>query len=134
MNFLDVNTVNLRNVYGTALGNTTGQVASSGNQTAMPRGGGGAVPTTQGDSAQSAALSIGGQANPVVGAIVFLMLIVGLAFLSRRVGSVDDFKNIRVSPYNILITTLAVIIGMPIFKWGFTRFPVPGVSTWVASA
>lgn len=137
MNFLDVNTVNLRNIYGTALGNTTGQVGTSANQTAMPVTGGmnaGAVPTNQGDAAQSQALTVGGQANPVIGAVVFLALIVGLGFLAKRIGSVDDFKNIKVSPFNVLIISLAAIIGMPIWKWTFTRFPVPGVSTWVASA
>lgn len=132
MNFLDVNSVNLRNVYGTALGNTTGQIGSSANQSAVPRGGG-AVPTNQGDVAANQALSIGGQANPVIGGVVFLALLIGLAFIARRIGTVDEFKNIRVSPYNVLIASMAAIIGIPVWKWAFTRFPVPGVSTWVAS-
>ncbi len=136
MNFLDINSVNLRNVYGTAAGHTTGQVAGAANQSAgMSRNASvGAVPTTGGDSAANSALAVGGQANPVIGGIVFLVLIVGLAFVAKRIGTVDEFKNIRVSPYNVLIVSMAAIIGMPIWKWAFTRFPVPGVSTWVASA
>lgn len=136
MNVLDVNSINLRNVYGTALGNTTGQTGSAQNQTAMPQ----SIPSPNGGGAVDAhpaiteSLRIGGQANPVIGAIVFLALLIGLGFASKKFGSVDDFKSIRVSPFNVLIISMAAIIGMPIWKWLFTRFPVPAVSTWVASA
>lgn len=131
MNGLDVNTVNLRNVYSSALGHTIGQAGTAANQTAIPTMS--AAPTTD-DAAQHAALSIGGQANPVIGAVVFIVLIVVLAFAAKKFGTADEFKNIRVSPYNVLLVSMAAIIGMPVWKWAFTRFPVPGVSTWVASA
>lgn len=132
MNVLDVNTANLRNIYPSAVGNTIGQSGSASNQTAVSAG----LPakTQAAASAQDAALAIGGQANPVIGGIVFLALIVGLWFLAKYIGTVDEFKNIRVSPYNVLIISMAAIIGMPVWKWFFTRFPVPGVSTWVASS
>lgn len=131
MNVLDVNTTNLRNIYPTALGNSIGQAGTAGNKTAVPTT---STAPTNVDTATSNALSIGGQANPVVGGLVFLALIVGLWFITKRFGTVDEFKNLRVSPYNVLIVSMAGIIGMPIWKWFFTRFPVPGVSTWVASA
>lgn len=138
MNVLDVNTVNLRNVYGTALGQTTGQSGSANNQTAMQGSGGMAsannVPAVTDSPEVSRSLAIGGQANPVIGGVVFLALIVGLAFIAKRVGTADEFRNIRTSPYNVLLISMAAIIGMPIWKYVFTRFPVPGVSTWVASA
>lgn len=132
MNVLDVNTTNLRNLYPTALGNTIGQAGSAQNQTGVPAGVSNAPSGV--DAVQEQALSIGGQANPVIGGIVFIALIVGLGLLARKVGTIDDFKNVRVTPYNVLIVSMAAIIGMPIWKWFFTRFPVPGVSTWVASA
>jgi hypothetical protein len=130
MNTLDVNTINMRNAYPTGLGNTTGIAGSANNQTGVPYSRMSQVPNTGGavDSPEvSHSLSVGGQANPVIGGIVFLALIVGLAFL-------EEFRNIRVSPYNVLIVSMAAIIGMPIWKYVFTKFPVPGVSTWVASA
>jgi hypothetical protein len=131
MNVLDVNSVNLRNVYSSAQGHTIGQAGTTGNQSAMPTVN--ASPTNA-DAQTHQALTIGGQANPVIGGIVFLALIVGLSFLAKRVGSVDEFKNVRVSPYNVLIISMATVIGMPVWKYLFTRFPIPGVSTWVASA
>jgi hypothetical protein len=131
MNVLDVNSVNLRNAYPTALGHTIGQAGSANNQSAIPTVNNN---PTNADVATHAALTVGGQANPVIGGIVFLALIVGLSLVAKRVGSVDEFKNIRVSPYNVLIVSMAAIIGMPVWKYLFTRFPIPGVSTWVASA
>lgn len=133
MNALDVNTMNLRNLYPSAVGNTLGQTGSAANQTQSNVKMVSNAPN-QVDTVESNALSIGNQANPVIGGIVFIALIVGLGFLAKKVGTVDEFKNLRVSPYNVLIISMAAIIGMPIWKWFFMRFPVPGVSTWVASA
>lgn len=136
MNVLDVNTINLRNAYPTAVGHTVGVAGSANNQTAASQG---AAPSSEmmsnADHPEVArSLSIGGQANPVLGGLVFLALIVGLSLLAKRVGTADDFRNIRVSPYNVLIVSMAAIIGMPVWKYIFTKFPIPGVSTWVASA
>lgn len=133
MNVLDVNTSNLRNIYPTAMGRTVGQSAGASNQTQRPIANG-VTNVDASDVTTNRALEIGGQANPVIGGVVFLALIVGLWFLAKYVGTVDEFKNLRVSPYNVLIISMAAIVGMPVWKWVFTRFPVPGVSTWVAAA
>lgn len=134
MNVLDVNSLNMRNLYPTALGHTVGQAGTSNNQTSMPTqsatvsGGATASPEIENS------LQIGGQANPVFGALVFIALIVLLSFAAKRFGSVEEFRNIKASPYNVLIISMAAIIGMPVWKYVFTKFPLPGISTWVASA
>lgn len=136
-NMLDVNTVNNRNLYPSAVGRTIGQMGTSSNRSnggAPMMGVVGATSETAADSEHANALAIGGQANPVIGAVVAIALILILSFVSKKFGTVDEFKNIRVSPYNVLITTLAVIIGMPIAKYAAVKFPLPGVSTWIASA
>lgn len=133
MNVLDVNTINQRNLYPAALGVTTGQSAGANNQSAIPATGV-ANATGGGESSEVAkAISIGGQASPVIGALVFIALIVGLSFLAKHVGEETEFRNIRVSPFNILIVSLAAIIGVPVWKYAFTKLPIPGVSTWVQS-
>jgi hypothetical protein len=132
MNVLDVNTVNQRNLYPAALGVTVGQQAGANNQAAI--GGVQNATPSAGDSAEvSRAVSIGGQASPAIGALVFIGLIVGLAFLARKIGEETEFRNVRVSPFNVMIISLAAIIGVPVWKYAFTKFPIPGVSTWVQS-
>lgn len=133
MNVLDVNSVNMRNMYPASLGVTIGQSAGANNQTAIPSING-ATPSASDSSEVGRAVSIGGQANPVIGALVFIALIVALKFISQKFGSETGFSNIRVSPFNILIVSLAGIIGIPVWKYVFTKFPVPGVSTWVHSS
>lgn len=132
MNVLDVNTVNQRNLYPAAMGVTIGQSAGANNQTAIPSVAG-ATPSASDSSEVAKSVSIGGQASPVIGALVFIALIVALSFLSKRIGEETSFSNIRVSPFNILIVSLAAIIGIPVWKYAFTKLPVPGVSTWVHS-
>src|SRR3954471_19031785 len=126
MNVLDVNTVNQRNLYPAALGVTLGQQGGAGNQS-MAAAVANATATPNDSSEVSKSIAIGGQASPAIGALVFIGLIVGLAFLARRIGEETEFRNIRVSPFNILIVSLASIIGIPVWKYAFTKMPVPGV-------
>lgn len=129
MNVLDVNTVNQRNLYPAAMGVTVGQSAGANNQNVSNMNG---VTPSAGDSGEVAnAVSIGGQASPAIGALVFIAMIVALSFISKRVGGETGFSNIRVSPFNILIVSLAAVIGIPVWKYAFTKLPIPGVSTWV---
>lgn len=132
MNVLDTNTVNMRNLYPAALGVTIGQSGGANNQTAVGRVNG-ATSTSGADGEISQSVSVGGQANPAIGALVFIALIVGLGFAAKRFGTVEEFRNIRVSPFNVLIISLAAIIGIPVWKFAFTKIPVAGVSTWVHS-
>ena len=119
----------MRNLYPAALGATVGQTGGAMNQSAAHRVNG--VTGGSGDAETNAAVTVGGQANPAIGALVFIGLIVGLAFVAKRVGTETGFSNIRVSPFNVLVISLAAIIGVPVWKYVFTKVPVPGVSTWV---
>jgi hypothetical protein len=137
MNVLDVNTVNLRNLYPTAIGQTVSQSGTSANQSPSPAGvsAGNASPqTTGGATPVDHAASIGGQSSAIVGGLVFLALLVGLMFFAKRVGSDTDFSNIKLSAFNVLVISLAALIGLPVWKYLFTRFPVPALSTWALAA
>lgn len=130
MNVLDVNTFNLRNVYPTAMGMTTGQNGSSMDQQVSdvaPSNGNAPTPVDQ-------AAMIGGQGSAVIAGVIFLALLVGLMFLAKRLGTDENFSSIKPSAYNVLTISLAALVGLPIWKYIFTRFPIPGISTWALAA
>lgn len=129
MNVLDVNQINLRNAYPTAVGRTIGQ-----NGTAMRTANEPTDVASEDHSEVAKAVSIGGQSSAVIGGVVFLALLLGLMFLAKRVGTDDDFRSIKPSAYNVLTISLAAIVGIPIWKFLVTKFPIPGVSTWVLTA
>lgn len=137
MNVLDVNTVNLRNLYPTAIGQTVSQSGTSANQSPSPAGvSAGAASPSQGGAPTPVdhAANIGGQGSAVVAGLVFLGLLVGLMFFAKKVGNSEDFSNIKLSAFNVLVISLAALIGLPVWKYMFTRFPVPGLSTWALAA
>ena len=129
MNVLDVNQINLRNAYPTAVGRTIGQ-----NGTAMRMANEPTDVASEDRSEVAKAVSIGGQSSAVIGGVVFLALLLGLMFLAKYVGTDDDFRSIKPSAYNVLTISLAAIVGIPIWKFLVTKFPIPGVSTWVLTA
>ena len=129
MNVLDVNQINLRNAYPTAVGRTIGQ-----NGTAMRMANEPTDVASEDHSEVAKAVSIGGQSSAVIGGVVFLALLLGLMFLAKYVGTDDDFRSIKPSAYNVLTISLAAIVGIPVWKFLVTKFPIPGVSTWVLTA
>lgn len=137
MNVLDVNTINLRNLYPTGIGQSTSQSGTSSNQ--MPSAAGvsvaGATPANGGAvSPVDHAASIGNQGSAIMAGLVFLGLLIGLMFVAKRLGNEGDFSNIKLSAFNVLVISLAALIGLPVWKYLFTRFPVPGLSTWALAA
>lgn len=78
-------------------------------------------------------MSIGGQPNLLIAGVVFVALLVLLVFTARRIGDEKEFTNIKGSAYNVLVIGLAAVISIPIFKYLFTRFNVPGLSAWVSA-
>lgn len=137
MNVLDVNTVNLRNMYPTAIGQTVSQSGTSANQSPSPAGvaaNGQAASNAGAATPVDVAASIGGQGSAIVGGLVFLGLLVGLMFFARRVGEGEGFSNIKLSAFNVLVISLAALVGLPVWKYVFTRFPVPALSTWALAA
>jgi hypothetical protein len=124
---VSINYMPVRNVYPTAGVASLGQMVTAGAPGPGPEeiavGGGGEVAT---------ALTVGGQANPLVGLLVFLALVAASMWAAQRLGQGDgQFANIKASAYNALVISWIAILGIPIWKFVFTRFKVPGVSTWV---
>ncbi len=78
------------------------------------------------------AQAVGGLGNPLVWWAVLVAMLFGLMFIAKRWGSeASEFASIKLSVYNIVVITLAAIIGINFFKMVFTRFKVPGLTTMV---
>jgi hypothetical protein len=54
-------------------------------------------------------------------------------WVAHRFGEAGEFSNIKASAYNVLLISLVAVAGIPVWKFMFTRFRVPGVSEWVLS-
>jgi hypothetical protein len=86
----------------------------------------GKAPTTQ----IQVAAAVGGSGNPLLAWGLLIVLLFALMFVAKRVGSEQsEFASIKMSFYNVLVISLAAVIGINFFKLIFTKFPVPGVST-----
>lgn len=128
----DINFTNLRNIYPSATGQTAAVGGTGSNQAASTGLGG--VARTDAPDPVSRAVAIGGQSSPVIAGLVLAALLIGFMFLAKRLGTDDDFRSIRPTIYNGLTISAAAIIFIPLWKYLFTRFPVPGASTWVLAA
>lgn len=121
-----INRVPAGNVYP-GLSETLGQEASG-----MELG-----PTPEAHAAGTAdlddALRVGGQASPLIGLLVFVLLAWFVMWLAGRFGDTKSFSNIKGSAFNILFISLVAVAGIPAWKYLFTVLKVPGVSTWVHS-
>lgn len=124
-----INYMPLRNIYPTAGRETLGQIATGDSPGPTP---GSLEAGTSGEVED--ALAVGGQANPLVGFLVFLALVAATMWIAHRVGAADgQFSNLKASAYNALMVGWLAILAIPVWKFVFTRFKVPGVSTWVHS-
>ena len=122
--------LSLRNIYPTAQRETVANVATGpGAITAE------AITTVpaaaEGEVGQ--ALLIGGQANPLVGLAVFAGMVIMAMLIGQHLGDAEEFRNLRLSAYNVVVTSLIAVAGIPLWKAIFTRVKLPGVSTWVLS-
>lgn len=119
-----VSTLSIQDVFGPRAGGTatTSVRATAG---ATPR----AAPTgeaVQGDLAR--AFTVAATSNPLYGFVVLAVMLVGLSLLAQRVGTQEEFRNVRLSVFNVLVISLAAIIGIAFWKVLFTRFPVPHIT------
>jgi hypothetical protein len=123
------NQVDVRNVYGNARGGTVGTRAGAftpytagapGSEVPVGGNGGGAI------------IGNGVFGKPLSWWFLLVVLLFGLMFTAQRFGTVgEDFKSIRMSVYNIVVITLAAMIGFGAFKVIFGRIRVPGLSDYV---
>lgn len=120
----DVNVTTMKSVYPTSGGNTSGSVAgamtngtnfgSASDASAAPDPGGSTSFTTSGKS-------LGWWLG------IALMLIV-LVFSARKIGSEEDFRNIKPTIYNGLVITLTAIVGIVGLKVILSKYRIPGFS------
>lgn len=117
-----------RDVYAAAPGNTLGVASGAGSLvTSSTAAVGDAVST--GASAPSSTAPAGLIGQPLTWWATLIVLFIILGIVARKAGNEGEFGNLKVSAYNILMITLAAVIGIAGLKVLFTRFPVPGVST-----
>ncbi len=65
---------------------------------------------------------------------LFFGLLLVLMFTAKRIGTEDEFKNIKVSAYNVLVISLAAVVGIPVIKFLASKVPIPAVGAWAAAA
>ena len=89
----------------------------------VDEGGEGGVPPELAGAFASIAVS-----RPIYGFLVLAGMLVLLGFAARKYGTVEEFRDVRLSVYNVLIISLAAIIGINFWKIVFTKFPVPHIT------
>src|SRR6202165_1030205 len=77
------------------------------------------------------AREIGMQGSPVPWIVAIIVVLIVLRFTTEKFDNSADYANLKVSAYSIMVITLSAIIGIPIAKLLFNRFPVPGLTTLV---
>lgn len=121
------NSISVRNVYPTASAPTSGQRASA------------MTPFATGAGMEGVDEVSDVQANPGGGVFgkplawwgILVVLLVALMWTAKRAGQGGEFSNIKLSVYNILTIALAAAVGFGFLKVVFSRFNVPGLSTYV---
>lgn len=76
-------------------------------------------------------VTLGGATSIWGAGLTFLALLILLMFAAKNLGEGEEFRNIKVSFYNVMVIGLAVIVSIPVYKYLFSKLPVPGISAWV---
>ena len=85
-----------------------------------------------GASGGAVATSGGVVGRPLTWWFVLVILLVALMWTAQRFGSeAEQFKSVKLSLYNVLVISLAALVGFGVFKAIFGRFQVPGLSDYV---
>jgi hypothetical protein len=137
---LGVNDVYVRGIYPTAAGPTLGMAGGSltpydGDPTGMmfsaPIQADGSVTmggATQADGAPATGGIIG---QPLSWWFVLVLLLVGLMYGAKKLGAGEEFKNLKLSVYNVVVISIASVVGIGFFKVLFNKFKVPGLTGFV---
>jgi hypothetical protein len=115
------NPVPSSNVYPSDAGNPLAIAASAGSTASVGTSGMGGMNATA-----SAGNNVGG--SGIAGWVAILVVYLVLSFVAKKAGQAEEFKNIRLSAYNVLTITLAAIIGITLLKVAFTKFQVKGIT------
>ncbi len=134
-----IDTLPTRNVYPTAGGPSLGMQVDGMSPFShtgrrydnMSMNTGGGVAAEVDGEEEAASGGILGQ--PAGWFITLFALLLGLMYGARKLGAESDYSNLKLSTYNIIVISLAAIIGIAFFKVLFARFKVPGLSTFIAA-
>jgi hypothetical protein len=122
---ISINTTPAATFYPVYGGPTLGQVGSAAAPTDYP------APVNAGQQSEPVkAATVGAMGNPLAWWLAMVFLLLGLMFIAKRFGSeAAEFASIKLSVYNIVVITLAAVIGISFGKMALTRFKVPGLTT-----
>lgn len=111
--------------YGSSGGGGGGSGSTSGAANMDASG----APSAVGSNAPSKGLL----GEPLSWWVVLLVLLVALMWAAKRVGdsAAEDFKSIKLSMYNIVVISIAAIIGLGFFKAVFNKWKIPGLTTFI---
>lgn len=135
------NPVSIRNIYPTAGGPTIAGTAQTlspwdsstagGMSGAAAIGADGNTVSTGAAAAAGAAASKGFMGQPLTWFLVLIALLIGMRFVGGKLGDKEDFRNIRVTVHNVIIISMASIIGIGFLKVVFNYWKVPGLTTYI---
>lgn len=60
--------------------------------------------------------------------VALFVLLLGLMYGARRLGEASEYANLKLSAYNVIIISLAAIVGISFWKVVFSKVEVPGLS------
>lgn len=126
-------TVPIRNVYPFARGAAPLGVRSSAVTPGIgyEQSAGNSQGLVEEHSPVAAAGEVAKQGNPLSWWLALAGLYVVGGYLAQRVGTDGEFANVKLTPYNVFVITLAAILGISMAKFIFTKYPVPGLSAVV---
>lgn len=78
--------------------------------------------------------TIGGSSSVLVAGLTFIGLLVVLMFAGHALDGEENFKNIKVSFYNVILISLAAVVGLPLLKFLFAKVPISALRNWVNAA
>lgn len=78
--------------------------------------------------------TLGGAPSLLVAGLTFVGLLVVLMFAGHALDGKENFKNIKVSFYNVILISLAAVVGLPLMKFLFAKVPITALRNWVNAA
>ena len=78
--------------------------------------------------------TIGGSSSVMVAGLTFVGLLIVLMFVGHQLDGEEQFKNIKVSFYNVILISLAAVVGLPLLKYLFAKVPIASLKNWVMAA
>lgn len=78
--------------------------------------------------------TVGGSSSVMMAGLTFVALLVVLMFVGHQIDGKDNFKNVKVSFYNVILISLAAVVGLPLMKFLFSKVPISALRNWVMAA